>query len=414
MAGVAVLAGGVGAARLLRGLVDVVPPEDVTAIVNTGDDTVLHGLAISPDIDTVTYTLADAIDPERGWGLRDESWHAMEALSRYGGATWFRLGDRDLATHLYRTQRLAEGAGLAAVTAEIAAAWGLRLRILPATEPAFDIHFDSAPTFYVSGDASHPIGPPRTDPAVRQLERDVWNATAPDPYAGTGSPVKIAEALADPVEEKALHMINADPKRTPTFTMFGNPDFFFQTTNLSGGCSGSIVCANPGFAWNHGDIQQEIANTWVGMVGPGVSSGGLDSTTWTDHTNVRPTMMALLGLKDDYVQDGRVLIEALTTDATPQSLIAAHLTEPPPRTGHAELDRVIARAMAKRRADRHPSAGDLGRAALAAATGERLAYEERSVATGDAAALDELDDVTVPTPQPRARHRRPLAIAAPV
>ncbi|HEY6698432.1 MAG TPA: 2-phospho-L-lactate transferase [Acidimicrobiales bacterium] len=134
MPGIAVLAGGVGAARLLRGLVDVVPPEEVTAIVNTGDDMVLHGLAISPDIDTVTYTLADAIDPERGWGLRDESWQAMEALSRYGGVTWFRLGDRDLATHLYRTQRLGDGAGLAAVTAEVAAAWGLGLRIVPVTE----------------------------------------------------------------------------------------------------------------------------------------------------------------------------------------------------------------------------------------------------------------------------------------
>jgi LPPG:FO 2-phospho-L-lactate transferase len=134
MPGIAVLAGGVGAARLLRGLVDVVPPEEVTAIVNTGDDMALHGLAISPDIDTVTYTLADAIDPERGWGLRDESWHAMEALSRYGGVTWFRLGDRDLATHLYRTQRLGDGAGLAAVTAEVAAAWGLGLRIVPVTE----------------------------------------------------------------------------------------------------------------------------------------------------------------------------------------------------------------------------------------------------------------------------------------
>jgi LPPG:FO 2-phospho-L-lactate transferase len=131
---VAVLAGGVGAARLLSGLVRVVPPRDVTAIVNTGDDMVLHGLAISPDIDTVTYTVAGAIDPERGWGLRDESWHAMEALSRYGGTTWFRLGDRDLATHLYRTQRLADGAGLAAVTAEIAAAWGLELHIVPVTE----------------------------------------------------------------------------------------------------------------------------------------------------------------------------------------------------------------------------------------------------------------------------------------
>jgi LPPG:FO 2-phospho-L-lactate transferase len=134
MPGTAVLAGGVGAARLLRGLVDVVPPDDVTAVVNTGDDMVLHGLAISPDIDTVTYTVADAIDPERGWGLRDESWQAMEGLSRYGGVTWFRLGDRDLATHLYRTQRLADGAGLAAVTAEIACAWGLGLHIVPVTE----------------------------------------------------------------------------------------------------------------------------------------------------------------------------------------------------------------------------------------------------------------------------------------
>ncbi len=131
---VAVLAGGVGAARLLSGLVRVVPPVDVTAVVNTGDDMVMHGLTISPDIDTVTYTVAGAIDPERGWGLRDESWHAMEALERYGGATWFSLGDRDLATHLYRTGRLADGAGLAEVTAEIASAWGLSMRVLPVTE----------------------------------------------------------------------------------------------------------------------------------------------------------------------------------------------------------------------------------------------------------------------------------------
>jgi LPPG:FO 2-phospho-L-lactate transferase len=131
---ITVLAGGVGAARLLSGLVRVVPPADVTAIVNTGDDMVMHGLAISPDIDTVTYTVAGAIDPERGWGLRDETWHAMEALSRYGGQTWFSLGDRDLATHLYRTGRLAEGAGLAEVTAEIVSSWGLEMRVLPVTE----------------------------------------------------------------------------------------------------------------------------------------------------------------------------------------------------------------------------------------------------------------------------------------
>ncbi len=102
------LAGGVGAARLLRGLVRVVSPSDVTAVVNTGDDTELHGLHISPDLDTVTYTLAGLNDDERGWGLAGETWSVMDSLDRLGGETWFRLGDRDLATHLYRTQRLSD------------------------------------------------------------------------------------------------------------------------------------------------------------------------------------------------------------------------------------------------------------------------------------------------------------------
>jgi LPPG:FO 2-phospho-L-lactate transferase len=130
---IVVLAGGVGAARLLSGLVRVVDPAAITAIVNTGDDTVLHGLHVSPDLDTITYTLAGAVNPETGWGLVGETWHAMKALERYGGATWFRLGDRDLATHLYRTQRRAEGADLATVTSEIAEAWGLDLHLLPVT-----------------------------------------------------------------------------------------------------------------------------------------------------------------------------------------------------------------------------------------------------------------------------------------
>jgi LPPG:FO 2-phospho-L-lactate transferase len=128
------LAGGVGAARLLRGLVAVVPPSDVTAVVNTGDDIVLHGLHVSPDLDTVTYTLAGAVNPQTGWGLAGETWAAMEALARYGGETWFRLGDRDLATHLYRTQRLREGASLSDVTAEIAAAWKVGVRLVPMTD----------------------------------------------------------------------------------------------------------------------------------------------------------------------------------------------------------------------------------------------------------------------------------------
>ena len=143
---VTVLCGGVGAARFLRGLLDVVDATTVTAVVNTADDTVLHGLSISPDLDTITYTLAGATDDERGWGLAGETWHAMAALERYadvrpagsGAApTWFNLGDTDLATHFYRTARLGEGATLTDVTAEIADAWGLRLRMLPVTDDRF-------------------------------------------------------------------------------------------------------------------------------------------------------------------------------------------------------------------------------------------------------------------------------------
>jgi LPPG:FO 2-phospho-L-lactate transferase len=140
---VCVLAGGVGAARFLRGLLAVVPAARVSAVVNTGDDVVLHGLAVSPDLDTVTYTLSGAIDPERGWGLGGETWAFMDALRRFeavrppGSAaapTWFNLGDRDLATHAYRTARLAEGATLGAVTAEIVTAFGLGLTVLPMSD----------------------------------------------------------------------------------------------------------------------------------------------------------------------------------------------------------------------------------------------------------------------------------------
>ncbi len=132
---IAALAGGVGAARLLRGMVDVVDAADVVAVVNTGDDFVIHGLHVSPDLDTVTYTLADAVNPDTGWGLAGETWEAMTALDRFGpGLTWFRLGDHDLATHLYRTRRLAEGAPLSAVTSEIVGAWGVGVTLLPMTD----------------------------------------------------------------------------------------------------------------------------------------------------------------------------------------------------------------------------------------------------------------------------------------
>lgn len=128
------LAGGVGAAKFLRGLVQVVPASEVTVVVNTGDDTVMHGLHISPDIDTVCYTLAGRNDEERGWGLAGESWRVMESLEALGGDAWFRLGDQDLATHLYRTQRLSDGATLSEVTAELCAVMGVGARLLPLSD----------------------------------------------------------------------------------------------------------------------------------------------------------------------------------------------------------------------------------------------------------------------------------------
>ena len=133
---IAVLCGGVGAARLLRGVTAVADPTEVTAIVNVGDDTVMHGLHISPDIDTIVYTLADAIDPDRGWGLVDETWNAMAQFERYGNPTWFNLGDRDLATHIVRTERLRAGASLSEVTDHLARSWGLECAIVPVTDDA--------------------------------------------------------------------------------------------------------------------------------------------------------------------------------------------------------------------------------------------------------------------------------------
>jgi LPPG:FO 2-phospho-L-lactate transferase len=128
------LAGGVGAARFLRGLVRVLPPAEITAVVNVGDDTELHGLHISPDLDTVLYTLAGAINAETGWGLTGESWTVMETLEKLGGLTWFRLGDKDIATHFFRTQRLAEGATLSEVTTQLARARGVDVHLVPVSD----------------------------------------------------------------------------------------------------------------------------------------------------------------------------------------------------------------------------------------------------------------------------------------
>lgn len=129
-----VLCGGVGAARLLAGLVDVVDPATVTAIVNVADDVRMHGLYVAPDLDTLTYTLGGLNNVATGWGVVDESWRVMDELDILGGPTWFRLGDRDLATHLYRSGRLAEGATLSDVTTEIARRRGIGITLLPVSD----------------------------------------------------------------------------------------------------------------------------------------------------------------------------------------------------------------------------------------------------------------------------------------
>ena len=137
---VAALAGGVGASKLLLGLYDVMDPTDLTAFVNTGDDITMHGLKISPDLDIVTYTLADLIDPKKGWGFRGETFHLLKRLAVFGRINWFNLGDRDLATHIHRTAMLADGKTLTDAAESIRVALGVKSRILPmCNEPVLTI-----------------------------------------------------------------------------------------------------------------------------------------------------------------------------------------------------------------------------------------------------------------------------------
>jgi len=174
----------------------------------------------------------------------------------------------------------------------------------------FKVHSDDAPTIYITGN------PVRTDPVARSFARALDGLTAVSPI--TGNTDKISQFLADAVEMKILHMVTADAARTPTLVMFGDPDYFFFAGAHN--CNSPCVTETPGFAWNHGDVQPEIVTTWLGMVGPGVRDDGVDGKTWSDHTDIRPTILLLAGLKDDYGHDGRVLSEALTGAALPPSV----------------------------------------------------------------------------------------------
>ncbi len=171
----------------------------------------------------------------------------------------------------------------------------------------FTVHSDDAPTIYITGN------PARTDAVTRTFAKDLAALTAVNPI--TGNTDSISEFLADPVEMKLLHMLTADPARTPTLTMFADPNYFLFAGAPN--CSSPCVTELPSFAWNHGDVQSDISTTWLGMVGPGVQGRGVDRKTWSDHTDIRPTMMLLLGLQDDYAHDGRALVEDLRDNALP-------------------------------------------------------------------------------------------------
>ncbi|HLX34981.1 MAG TPA: hypothetical protein VKR30_07000 [Candidatus Limnocylindrales bacterium] len=188
---------------------------------------------------------------------------------------------------------------------------------------AFSVHSDDAPNIFVNGN------PGPTDPAVRNLERESAALHWLNPYTGLDQS-GITVALADPVEEDILHMVTSDPNRTPTFTLFADPQWFFFATG-GAACATQAACASvpvpstQTFAWNHGDIQDEIASTWVGYVGPGIQNLGT-AAPWTDHTDLRPTILSLVGLTDDYRHDGRVTWEILDGSAVP-AVIAANQSQ---------------------------------------------------------------------------------------
>jgi hypothetical protein len=174
----------------------------------------------------------------------------------------------------------------------------------------YDIYSGAAAAFYLKGD------PVRDAPAVRAFDRSLLKVTVTDPFTRSSGPV--AHYLADTVEMRLLHMLTADPARTPTVVLFGYPDFF--VTSAAPSCGTSCVSLDEGFAWNHGTIAPDISTTWAALVGPGVQHRGVDATTWADHTDIRPTVLSLAGLHDDYTDDGRVLLEDLTSSGIPAAM----------------------------------------------------------------------------------------------
>ena len=245
----------------------------------------------------------------------------------------------------------------------------------------FSVHSDDAPTFYVNGNHA------QTDTTVRTLEQQAGTMLGFDADAGTaGSTNSVTQALADRSEESLLHMLSHDPARSPDFTLFGNPDYFLSASshhttactpvsNASGGC---FAAPGPSFVWNHGDFQNQITHTWLGIVGPGVQRNGELGAIFTDHTDIRPTILGLAHLKDDYAHDGRVVFEILKDDALPDSL-----------RDHRETLSRLAEAYKQINAPR----GELGRRTLTGISTRALKSHDAGDATY-AALEDKIVDIT--------------------
>ncbi len=182
----------------------------------------------------------------------------------------------------------------------------------------FAVHSDDAPSVHIVGN------PAQTATATRTLERQAAGLVGFDP--NVGGDANVTQALADQAELAFLHMISHDPNRTPTFVLFGNPDYFLSasghTSPLCTPATDAASCFSQSraFAWNHGDFQREIVRTWLGVVGPGVRNLGATNDLFTDHTDIRPTILSLAQLKDDYAHDGRVIFEIIHDHALPDSL----------------------------------------------------------------------------------------------
>jgi LPPG:FO 2-phospho-L-lactate transferase len=223
---VVVLSGGVGGARFLRGVVGVVDPNDVTIVGNVADDLEVLGLRVSPDLDSILYTLTGLADEERGWGRAGETWQALDTVAQLGGESWFRLGDRDIGLHLVRTELLRSGVPLSEVTERIAHALGFEARLLPATDDPVRTFLETAAgtlpfqTWFVARghrdevDAVHYAGAPAASPAPGVVEAiddaDLIVLAPSNPYVSIGPILAVAEIRAA-IERRAAPCVAVSP-----------------------------------------------------------------------------------------------------------------------------------------------------------------------------------------------------------